>query len=227
MPTGRCCRAAEGTPLMGHTLLLATSNPGKVAELRALLGDAISVLSLHDVDVQMPEETGDTFQANAELKAVSAAAQSGMITLADDSGLEVDALGGRPGVRSARFAGAGASDEQNRVKLRSALRQFPSASPKARFVCAISVALPDGGVWTEIGTLEGRITAKERGDFGFGYDPMFELPDGRTLAELPPDQKNGISHRSRAMSKAAPRLLGMLGVIDLPAGFRERQGHRS
>ncbi|HEV2066107.1 MAG TPA: RdgB/HAM1 family non-canonical purine NTP pyrophosphatase [Thermomicrobiales bacterium] len=212
---------------MCRTLLLATSNPGKIGELRVLLGGDIRVVSLKDVDVRMPVETGETFRANAELKAVSAAAQSGLIALADDSGLEVDALEGRPGVRSARFAGVNASDEENRARLHDALQAIQPTSSKARFVCAVSVAVPDGSVWTEFGTLEGQITHEERGRFGFGYDRMFELPDGRTLAEVPPDQKNRISHRGRAMSKAVPRLLGMLNVTDLPAGSPERQGHRS
>lgn len=212
---------------MCRTLLLATSNPGKISEFRDLLGGDIKIVSIQDVDFRMPEETGETFQANAELKAISAAAQSGLIALADDSGLEVDALEGRPGVRSARFAGLDASDEENRAKLHEALQAIRPASLTARFVCAVSVAVPDGGVWTEFGTVEGRITHEERGRFGFGYDRMFELPDGRTLAELPPDQKNRMSHRGRAMTKAVPRLLDMLNVTDLPAGSRERQGHRS
>jgi len=212
---------------MCRALLLATTNPGKIAELQALLGDRITVVSLRDVAVRMPDETGDTFQENAELKAVSAAAQSGLITLADDSGLEVDALEGRPGVRSARFAGADASDSENRARLHQELRAIGSTSLRARFVCAVSVAAPDQEVWTEFGTLDGRITHQERGQFGFGYDRMFELPGGRTLAELPPDEKNRISHRGMAMSKAVPRLLGMLDIVDRPVGSYEWQGHRS
>lgn len=199
---------------MRRTLLLATSNPGKSTELQSLLGKDVRILSLVDVDITMPDETGETFQDNAEAKATWAATQSGMIALADDSGLVVDALHGNPGVRSARFAGPRATDAENRAKLLGEMEHVPTSDRSARFVCAVSLATPDGTVCTEMGVLEGTIGAQELGTSGFGYDRLFELPDGRTLAELSVAGKNAISHRAQAMHKMLPIIERMLRNAD-------------
>lgn len=200
---------------MRQPLLLATSNPGKLEEFSHLLGADIDVVPLAGTTVVMPtvvmpEETGDTFAANAILKAVAAARQSGMVALADDSGLVVEDLEGRPGVRSARFAGETATAADNRLLLHRSLAERPDGSRSARFVCVVAVAQPNGDVWTETGTLEGLITSRERGESGFGYDPMFEVADGRTLAELTAGEKNAISHRGKALRAAQPRLRALL-----------------
>lgn len=199
---------------MLRTLLLATSNPGKAAEFQRLLGKGVRFLSLNEVNVDMPDETGETFQENAELKATSVATQSGMITLADDSGLAVDALQGKPGVRSARFAGLHASDAKNRTTLLTQMESVPPPDRSARFVCALSLASPDGKVCTRLGLLEGTITDRERGAFGFGYDSVFETSDGRTLAELPAATKNAISHRAKAVDEILPCIERMLSYGD-------------
>lgn len=189
---------------MRRPLLLATANPGKAAEFQRLLGKDVRLVSLKDVDVDMPEETGKTFQENAELKAIRVATQSGMITLADDSGLSVAALGGKPGVRTARFAGLHATDAENRAKLLKELNGIPWVDRSARFVCAVSVATPDGKVCTRLGVLEGKIADRERGTLGFGYDRVFEASHGQTLAELSATMKNAISHRSKAIRDIQP-----------------------
>ncbi|MDQ3540176.1 MAG: RdgB/HAM1 family non-canonical purine NTP pyrophosphatase [Chloroflexota bacterium] len=199
---------------MQRTLLLATSNPGKAAEFQRLLGKAVRFLSLDEVNVDMPDETGETFQENAELKATSVATQSGMITVADDSGLAVDALQGKPGVRSARFAGLHASDAENRTMLLAQMESVAPPDRSARFVCALSLASPDGKVCTRLGLLEGTIADRERGTFGFGYDSVFETSDGRTLAELPAATKNAMSHRGKAVDEILPCIERMLSYGD-------------
>ena len=203
---------------MRRTLLLATSNPGKAAEFQRLLGKGVRILSLRDVDVTMPDETGVTFQENAELKATSAAAQSGMLTLSDDSGLEVDALHGNPGVLSARFAGLHATDAENRAKLLREMEQVRASDRSARFVCAVSLATPDGKVCTKLGVLEGTIGERERGTSGFGYDFLFEVPGGQTLAELSSADKNAISHRGQAIQKMRSCIERKLRNADRSAG---------
>ncbi len=219
-------------PSKGHddvwkTLLLATSSKGKAGEFRTLLGDEIRVLSLADVSVQMPEETGESFREIAEVKALSAASQSGLTALGDDSGLEVDALDGRPGVRSARFAGPDATDAENRSKLLDELRNSGRTDRTARFVCALSVATPDGEVWTELGVLEGTIAEHERGASGFGYDRLFVTGSGRTLSELSVAEKNAISHRGEAMRRALPRIRRLLDGTDETSGLTRQQGQES
>lgn len=199
---------------MRRTLLLATSNSGKSAEFQSLIGNGVRILSLIDVDVTMPEETGETFRDNAEAKATSAAMQSGMFALADDSGLMVDALHGNPGVRSARFAGPHATDAENRAKLLREMEKVPAADRSARFVCAVALATPNGTVCTEMGVLEGTIGTRERGTSGFGYDRLFELSDGRTLAELSVAAKNALSHRAQAMHKMRPIIERMVRNAD-------------
>jgi XTP/dITP diphosphohydrolase len=206
------------------TLLVATQNQGKLAELRALLRD----LPVHLVDPSevlpgfpAPPELGDTFEANALEKARTYASEALLVTLADDSGLEVDALGGRPGVRSARFAGEGATDAENNAALLHALGQASrdegdGAGRSARFRSVVALVDP----WAEAGSLssldhpiveegacEGHIVLTPRGSSGFGYDPLFFLPAfGRTLAELTLEQKNQVSHRARAFARIRPAI---------------------
>src|SRR5215218_5619614 len=163
-------------------LLVASSNPGKMREICALLPAEIDVVGLHDLGLPSPEETGATFRENADLKALHAARASGILALADDSGLEVDALAGAPGVRSARFAGEPPNDARNRKALLAALSGVPEGGRSARFVCAVTIAAPDGIIAASEGAVSGTILDHERGSMGFGYDAIFQLPDGRTIA---------------------------------------------
>lgn len=187
-------------------LLLATRNRGKIAELQAMLGPSVEVVSLAALDIESPEETGATFAENAELKARHGAAASGLVTVADDSGIEVDALNGAPGIRSARYAGEPGDDERNRAKLLEELQGVLTVCRSARFVSEIAVATPGGEVRSFHGTLEGRVAESPRGSGGFGYDSLLQLPDGRTVAELTPEEKNAISHRGVALRNALPYL---------------------
>ena len=197
-----------------HRILIATSNPHKIEELAAILGQAgLESFGLDALDGTFPEpvEDADTFEGNAELKAVGYAKSTGHICLADDSGLEVDALNGEPGIHSARYGGTGDTraerDQANNAKLLDALANIPDEQRTARFVCTICIAAPDGTVLlTQRGTVEGRIGHTPRGDNGFGYDPLFILPDGRTTAELPSAEKNTISHRANAALGMLPKL---------------------
>jgi len=176
-------------------LILATRNDHKLREFSALLAP-------HDVDplpasVMLPPEDGETFAENALGKARAAAAATGRIAIADDSGIEAAALGGAPGVRSARYAGEHASDEENLAKL---LREAPAGSPVA-YVCALAYAEPDGPEELFEGTCSGTLAPEPRGSGGFGYDPAFvpdDVPGGRTMAELDPAEKDAVSHRGRA-----------------------------
>jgi XTP/dITP diphosphohydrolase len=164
-----------------------------------------------DLDV---EESGTTFAENAELKALAYARASGKLTLADDSGLEIDALGGAPGVYSARFAGKEASYEERFRLLLEQLKGLPIEQRTARFRCAITLAEPSGYYQTVEGTLEGVIADAPRGHYGFGYDPIFFIPEfGKTSAELMPEQKNRISHRGRAAQLAAALLKNWPGYL--------------
>ena len=186
-------------------LLIATHNPGKVREYKALLADLpleLTYPAQEGLDIEVTE-TGGSFAENARLKAAAYARASGLLTLADDSGLEVDALGGEPGIRSARYAGSGASDEERYDLLLEKLRGMPWEERTARFRCVIAVATPQGQVHTAEGSCEGMIAFASKGEHGFGYDPVFYLPDyGMTMAELPPEVKNKISHRATAMQRA-------------------------
>jgi XTP/dITP diphosphohydrolase len=186
-------------------LVLASRNPHKVRELAALLAPH-ELVPLPD-DAELPPETGETFEDNARLKAESAARATGAATLADDSGIEAAALGGRPGVRSARYAGEDATDEENLQKL---LREVPEdGDRRVAYVCVLAVTTPDGATHTVEGRCEGTLAAKPRGSGGFGYDPAFvpvEHPE-RTMAELSPEEKDAISHRGRA----ARAMLAWLG----------------
>lgn len=190
-------------------LLLATTNHHKLEEYRAIFsGLSYRLLSLHNIQLELDvEETGTTFRENAELKALAYAKASGMLSLADDSGLEIDALGGAPGVYSARFAGKDASYEDRFRLLLEQLKGFSMEQRTARFHCAITLAEPSGYYQTVEGILEGRIAEAPRGDNGFGYDPIFLVPElGKTTAELLPEEKNRISHRGRAARLAAALL---------------------
>jgi XTP/dITP diphosphohydrolase len=184
------------------TLVIATGNRAKFKEIAALLqGLDVRIVPLDRVGpVEVPPESGDSFQENARLKAVAVAAAAGYVTLADDSGLEVDALGGEPGVLSARFGGPGKTDVDRYQLLLEKLRGIPPERRTARFRCVVAVAEPGGRVHFSEGTCEGRITVAPRGTHGFGYDPVFEvLSLGRTLAEVGPDVKNRLSHRAQAV----------------------------
>ena len=186
-------------------LLVATHNRGKLKEYQELFaGLAFDLVTLDDLGIRDDiEETGATFAENARLKAVAHARQSGLLTLADDSGLEVDALGGEPGVRSKRYAGEGASDAERVAFLLNKLREVPRGKRSARFRCAIVIASPRGETWEADGTCEGEIIFEPRGTNGFGYDPVFYFPErGATMAELSSEEKNRISHRARAAEDA-------------------------
>jgi XTP/dITP diphosphohydrolase len=200
-------------------VLVATRSTHKLRELRQLLHPAhAELLSLDDLAIDDEvEEHGATFAANASLKARAYARRSGLPTLADDSGIEVDALGGGPGVRTRRYAGEDATDEQNTAKLLAALRGLPPERRGARYVCVLALALPERGgprgglpLVLRRGTCRGRIATAPRGTGGFGYDPIFEPrsepPGGRTLGLWTPAQKNAISHRARAARRMAPVL---------------------
>lgn len=189
-------------------LVLATFNRGKARELQALLALAdLELVPLADwPGAVAPHEHGATLLENARIKALAALARTGVASLADDTGLEVDALLGAPGVHSARFAGAGASDAANIERLLRELAHTPPAQRTARFRTVCVVVSPDGRERVAEGVLEGRIALAGRGSGGFGYDPVFELPDGRMLAELSDAQKNAISHRGSAAKALAAQL---------------------
>ena len=187
-------------------LLVATTNPGKVREYQQLLnGLNCDLVGLSEVDItQEVDETGSTYEENALLKAREYAVLSDLLTLADDSGLEVDALDGRPGVQSARYA----PDSPARIqRLLREMQNVPAARRSARFQCVIALAWPDGRSEVTSGTCEGWITDEARGSNGFGFDPVFHvLERGVTMAELPEDVKNQISHRAHAAQKMHPIL---------------------
>jgi XTP/dITP diphosphohydrolase len=203
----------------GRRILVATRSVHKLRELGELLGAAgVALLSLDDVGIAYEvDETGATFAANARLKARAYARLSGMTTLADDSGIEVEALGGGPGVRTRRYAGDDATDAQNNAKLLAALAGLPPERRGARYVCVLALVDPTIGghrgtppVVLARGTCRGRIALEPRGTGGFGYDPIFEPagepPGGRTLGLYTPAEKHAISHRARAARRMARRL---------------------
>ena len=190
-------------------LLFATSNAGKLRELRELVGSLFEVVSPADVP-GLPDivEDEQTFEGNARKKAVACARASGLPSLADDSGLCVDALGGGPGVKSARYASG--SDGQRSAKLLEEMSGVPEAQRGAEFRCALCLALPNGEQVIETGECAGRIATAARGQNGFGYDPIFVLSKlGKTMAELTPDQKSQISHRGEAFRRMKPHLVAL------------------
>lgn len=185
-------------------LLIASKNRGKVAEIRALLGlglqKVVQVVTLAELpDVEEPREDGKTFSENARHKALHYARAHKVLCIADDSGLAVEPLGGRPGVRSARFAGEGATDAENNAHLLHELAPFPRPW-KAAFVCVAAAALPNRVAAEATGKMEGEILPQGRGGEGFGFDPLFFVPSlGKTMAELSTEEKNRISHRGQAL----------------------------
>lgn len=194
-----------------NRLLVASTNKNKVREIRAVLGAApIEIITLADVaPVPEPEETADTFWENARQKALAYARLTGEIAVAEDSGLEIDALGGEPGVRSARFLGADASYPDRFTEIYRRLATQPDAPRDARFVTALVVAQPDGTILYETeGVVEGVIARRPGGTNGFGYDPiLFYPPFGKTLAELSFEEKNAVSHRARVFRDLARHTL--------------------
>ena len=191
---------------MRPKLLLATNNQGKVGEYRQLLADIPFELVTPSEEgiTTVVAETGETLEENARLKATVLAAESHLLALADDSGLEVDALDGAPGHLSARYAGANASDRDRVNFLLSRLKNVPREKRTARFRCVIAIATPQGKVEFCYGERRGVITFEPKGKYGFGYDPIFYLPElDKTMAELPPSVKNRVSHRAQAARQAA------------------------
>ncbi len=190
---------------MRRKLLLATNNQGKVQEYKSLFrGLPLELVTPAELGITtVVDEVGESLEENARLKAAVLCAQSQLLTMADDSGLEVDALGGEPGRLSARYAGEGASDRERIDYLLSRLKDVPWAKRSARFRCVIAIAMPGGEVETYSGQCRGFITFEPRGEQGFGYDPVFYLSSlKKTMAELSLEIKNRISHRGRAARKA-------------------------
>jgi XTP/dITP diphosphohydrolase len=197
-------------------ILLASGNRKKAAEIRAILGakggPVDEVLSLADFpDVPPAVEDGDSFLANARKKAHPAAAATGLPALGEDSGIEVDALDGRPGIYSARYAGENAADDENWKKLLRELEGVPEEKRTARYRCVAVLAWPDGRELVADGSCEGRIAFAPRGSGGFGYDPVFLREDGRTMAEFSPEEKAAVSHRGRALRRLR-ELMAAAGV---------------
>jgi len=203
-----------------QSILVATTNPGKIAEIRAMLGAEMRWLGLADVGpIDEIAEDGATFAENARKKALGYAKASGLWTIADDSGLVIDALGGAPGVKSARFSGEkpqGADrtliDHRNMAKVLDLLKAVPEERRTARFVCCLCLAGPEKVLLETEGTVEGLITEREIGKNGFGYDPIFFVPQlKKTVAQLSREEKNAISHRGSAIRKLRPLLDELLG----------------
>jgi len=199
-------------------LLLATGNKYKLCELKSLLqGLPYEMVSPADIGINIKvDEVGRSLEENARLKATVMAAESRLLSLADDSGLEVDTLDGKPGVLSARYAGENASDNDRVKYLLAQLKDVPWEERRARFRCVIAIATPEGHVKICSGECHGYITFEPRGERGFGYDPVFYLPElGRTMAELPPEIKNRVSHRGQAAREAFSLLLRLRNVKNI------------
>ena len=202
---------------MRKTIVVATFNRHKLGEIMAILpGLDLEFRALADFPGAVPpEEDGETLEANALKKASAAARHTGLWSLADDTGLEVDALGGAPGVRSARYSGEDASPARNNARLLSELAGVPPGSRGARFVCVMALVPPSGGPVISRGVLEGSIAAAPRGAAGFGYDPLFEVKGSpRTLAEFSADEKNSVSHRALALKGLLPALESLCRASD-------------
>lgn len=211
--------ATGSSPAPGAPVVLASANPHKAAEVQAIIGDRLRLVP-RPADVAEVVEDADTFESNARLKAVAIGLATGQMALADDSGLEVDALDGAPGVRSARYAGPAATDADNVDKLLAALAGRPAPiDRRARFTTVVVLRRPDGSEVVASGAVEGAIAAAPRGGRGFGYDPVF-VPnggDGRTFAELDPAAKHAISHRGRALNALLVALEAEVGAAGSPA----------
>ncbi len=189
--------------------IIATHNQKKLAELRRILSPlGIDALTADEAGISFEdvEETGTTFEENAQLKALALFDGSGYGTIADDSGLCVDALDGAPGIYSARYSGEHGNDADNIVLLLKNMENVPDEKRTARFVCAICCVMPDGTQFTVRGECEGKIGYECAGDGGFGYDPIFMLPEGRSMAQLSKEEKDAISHRGNALKKLVERL---------------------
>ena len=206
---------------MPHRLLIASGNPGKIREFRALFAahvesewELVSPADVGLADFSVVED-GETYAENAGRKARSYSNASGLPALADDSGIEVDALDGAPGLYSARYAGEDSDDAANRAKMLRELADVPAERRAARFRCVVALAFPyTTNLRLGEGVVEGSIAMDERGDLGFGYDPLFALPDGRRMAELDVSEKNRISHRARALANVAWALDAMSNTLD-------------
>ena len=201
-------------------IVLATRNRGKIREIKYILSDLpIEIKSLLDFpNIPEIEEKGNTFEENALIKAKTVAKLTDLPALADDSGLAVDCLNGAPGVYSARYAGEGADDKKNNEKLLRELEGIPLERRGAAFVCVIALCIPKGNCYIEEGKCKGVISLSPRGSYGFGYDPIFFLPDyGKTMAELPLEVKNQISHRYKALKKIKSLIRKLF--IDAGKGF--------
>ncbi len=205
---------------MRRKILIATTNPGKIAELRAMLDADVEWLGLNDFeDISEIEEDGQTFAENARKKAIGYSKTTGLWTIADDSGLVIDALGGQPGVKSARYCGEnsdnkGLIDKKNIEKVLELLKDVPKDNRTAGFVCHLCLANKDKVLLETEGTLEGFIAEKQTGTSGFGYDPIFFVPElNKTVAQLIAEEKNSISHRGNAINKLKPLLNQLLGTV--------------
>lgn len=201
---------------MKKRLVLATGNKGKISEMKRILDEFhIEVISVKELE-NMPDvkEDGATFFENSRKKATEIAKAAGMFALADDSGLEVDALQGRPGVYSARYSGENATDLSNNEKLLEELKNVEESNRTARFKCVMVAASPEGKIISSEGSCEGVIANSMKGEGGFGYDPLFYVPAfGKTMAELSPDEKNSISHRGEAVKKIMELLPSFLSEV--------------
>lgn len=198
-------------------MVIGTGNAHKVDEIRAMLdGDLLCVRMVTDVanGLAAPEETGETFEDNARLKAAYYARHTGMLCLADDSGLEVDALSGQPGVYSSRYAGTDGDDQANNEKLLRELASTPDNLRGAQFRCVIAIATPDATHLVADGICRGRILSKPRGESGFGYDPLFlHEPSDQTFAQLSQKKKSEFSHRGAALAKVAEQLPALVSIL--------------
>jgi XTP/dITP diphosphohydrolase len=195
-------------------LLLATTNKGKIKEYRILLsGIPYEILTPADCGISTDvKEDGETYEQNALLKATTMASLSCLLTLADDSGIEVEALGGEPGIQSARYAGENKTDADRNAYLLARLNAAPDIRRNAQFRCVIAIAVPNGRVEVFSGACQGIITQEPRGANGHGYDPIFYVPElGKTMAELTLEEKNRFSHRARAAEKAREWLINNMG----------------
>lgn len=195
---------------MNDRVVFATGNENKLKEIRMILADVdVEVISLKEAGIVLDvEENGGTFAENAMIKARACAQKTDLIVLADDSGLEIDHLNKEPGIYSARYMGEDTSYHVKNQNLINRLEDVPDEMRTARFVCAVAAVMPDGREKVVEGSIEGRIGYEEKGQNGFGYDPIFYLPEyGRTSAEMAPEQKNAISHRGRALEKMKDALL--------------------
>ena len=190
-------------------IIFATNNQDKMKEIHAIMADfPVQIVSLKEAGIHADvDENGTSFEENAAIKAEAICRLTGHVTIADDSGLEIDALGGEPGIYSARYMGEDTSYRIKNANLIERLAGVPDEKRTARFVCAVAAAFPDAPTQIVRGTIEGRIGYEEAGENGFGYDPIFYVPEyGCTTAQMPPEEKNKISHRGRALKKISPIL---------------------